>query len=109
MSDVRHKNKKMNIGMGAAILLWVLMLWPLIVVVGYTLLFRPQVNNVPALAFVSIVVGYASSFGVMSLTYERFITNYELLVVLLPWFVPIITTHILARVASRKAKGSLNA
>lgn len=57
----------MNIGIGGALFMWLLMLWPLIVGLVYPLVRKPQVSNVPALSVLSIVVGYALVAGFFKL------------------------------------------
>ena len=96
----------MNIGIGGAIILWVLMLWPILVTVGYYLMLRPQLSNAPATGFASIIVGYAAMLGIMMLTdlFERWVVKVEILAVVLPWLVPMVTTHAIAVVASKKSK-----
>lgn len=101
----------MNIGIVGAIFLWVLMLWPILVSIGYLLWCRPRVKNVPALAVASIVIGYAAMVGIMMLAdqIERWGINSELLVLVLPWATPIATTHILTRDASKLSKEGVHA
>jgi len=96
----------MNIGVGGAIFLWVLMLWPILVVVVYYLLLRPRMSNAPATGFASIIVGYAAMLGIMMITdlFERWAVKLELLVMVLPLIVPIVTTHTISLVASKKSK-----
>lgn len=96
----------MNMGIDGAILLWVLMLWPIIVTVCYYLLLRPRLSNAPATGFASIIVGYTAMLGIMMLTdlFERWAVDVELLAVAIPWIVPMVTTHTIAMVASKKSK-----
>jgi hypothetical protein len=98
----------MNIGIGGAILLWLLMLWPIIVTVCYYLLLRPQLSNAPATGFASIIVGYAAMLGIMMLTdlFERWVVEVEMLAVVIPWIAPMVTTHTIAVVASMKQKNT---
>lgn len=101
----------MNIGIGGAIFLWVLMLWPVLVGIGYLLWFRPRVKNVPALGVACIVIGYTAMIGIMMFTaqFERWGVNSELLVIVLPLATPIATTHLLSRVALKRSKESAHA
>jgi len=48
--------------------MWVLMLWPLFVGIVYPIARKPRVSNVPALAVLSIVVGYVAMFGMFKLS-----------------------------------------
>jgi hypothetical protein len=101
----------MNIGIGGAIFLWVLILWPILVGIGYLLWFRPRVKNVPALGGACIVTGYIVMTGIMMFTaqFERWGINSELLVMVLPLTTPIATTHFLSRVALKHSKESAHA
>lgn len=87
----------MNIGIGGAIFLWFMMLWPILVVLGYYAILRPQTTNAPALAVVSIVVGYSTLWP---LTYFDSGTGW--VGGLIYFASPPITTHLLARKFSKQ-------
>jgi hypothetical protein len=98
----------MNLDIAGAIFLWILMLWPIIVVIGYYMSFRPQVSNAPALGLISTVIGYFAMIGTMEFV-DTFISPWidlGLFGGLLYLIVPIVTTHALALVVSKKLKVS---
>lgn len=99
----------MNIGIGGAIFLWVLMLWPLIVGITYSIAQKPSVSNVPALTFSNIVIGYAAMFGAAMLNdlIERKVGNFELLVIVLLLLTPLLTTHLITRFAIANSKSNI--
>lgn len=97
----------MNIGIGGAIFLWALMLWPLIVGIAYPAIRKPPVSNVPALAFASIVVGYGAMVGVGMLIdalEQKAGVNLWLLGIALPLLIPVVTTHLLILAATANSK-----
>ena len=99
----------MNIGIGGAMFLWVLMLWPLIVGITYSAVRKPSVSNVPALTFANIVIGYATMFGAAMLNdlIERKVGNFELLVIILPLLTPLLTTHLFTLFAIANSKQNI--
>lgn len=94
----------MNIGIGGAILMWVLMLWPLIVGIGYPIARKPPVSNLPGMAFFCIVVGYALMAIAFTLTdaIEQRIGDLSVLGVVLVLLAPALATHFIFNSAVRR-------
>ena len=94
----------MNIGIGGAILLWVLMLWPFIVGITYPIARKPQVSNLPGLAFLCTVVGYVVMAVVFTLTkaVEKMLGDLSLLGVMLVLLAPLLVTHLIFSSATRR-------
>ncbi len=100
----------MSIGIGGAIFLCVLILWPILVVISYYMLLRQQVFNIAALGLISIVIGYIAMIGSMALieSYVRPTKGIALLCYLLYLIVPVIITLALASEVSQKTENIIN-
>lgn len=92
----------MNIGIGGAIFLWALMLWPLIVGIAYPAIRKPPVSNLPALAIVCIAVGYGAMVGVgmlINVLEQEVGVSLGLLDIAIPLLTPVVTTHLILIIA----------
>jgi hypothetical protein len=80
-----------------AIILWVLMLWPLIVGIAYPILRKPGVPTVTAFAFASVVVGYGAMAGALMFmdAIEKWNGGLGVLGVALPLLAPLLSTHLI--------------
>lgn len=94
----------MNIGIGGAIILWVLMLWPLIVGVAYLIARKPRVSNLPGMVFLCIVVGYVLMAIVFTLSeaIEKHFGDLSVLGTLLVLLAPVLATHFIFSSAVRR-------
>ncbi len=81
-----------------------MLLWPVLVVVIYYGLFSSKISHPTILGITSVVVGYAS-FWPVELLIENLIGIDSPFSVLLFVVTPIATTHALASVFTKKAKG----
>lgn len=86
----------MNLGLGGAMFLWVLMLWPILVVAVYYAVLRPVLANAPALAVLSMVSGYGIIAAIFVI-FNRLKIDAALLSAALVMILPILATHILAK------------
>lgn len=98
----------MNIGIGGAIFLWVLMLWPLIVGVAYPIARKPRVSNLPGMAILCIVVGYVLMALTFTLTnaIEQSLGDLSVFPMLVVLFAPVLATHLIFNSAVRRNHGN---
>jgi hypothetical protein len=93
----------MDISTGGVFFLWLMLLWPVLVVVIYYSLFRPSLSHPNVLGVTSVVIGYVIPGLILRLV-EKIIGINSSVIFLIGIITPVATTHALALVFSTKAK-----
>jgi len=93
----------MDISTGGVFFLWLMLLWPVLVVVTYYSLFRPNLSHPNVLGVTSVVIGYVIP-GLIERLVEKIIGIDFYIFLLIFIITPVATTHALALVFSTKAK-----